>query len=246
MPAFLIRILPLAILLFLGLRYFLIALKPRMFKIDYFMIDEAKETLLNKMEYLKLKIGFKEKPTPEPEQFPPVQDNGYTVQFRHADVKVKYRKGEAMSNIFLVISLLPELHAQNRFAEGRAGLITLKNAARLKQKYPELLTPRGLRAHIDDEDVEKYYLLYPPQKAAILKASLKETHKAMFNGTERIHIQLKGQMLEYQEGWIADAPLQTPITAKLLYLEQAVLIQAYNTAKPPADEDLAMTWQLKA
>lgn len=241
MPALLIRIIPLAVLLFFGLRYLLLSLRPNLFKIDYFKLDERREAVLDKIDYLKMKTGFKPKP-PAPPEIPVqvVRDDGHEVYFEYQQISVTYKKAGALSNIFLMVSLHPELHANNRFAEGMAGVITLKNAARLKQKYPDILAPRGLRSHIDEEDQEKYYLIYPPHKAAQIKAGLKEAHRALFNSHERIHMQLKGQLLEYKSGLVNGKPVKTPIKAKVLYLQYAQLINAYNTAKPPVDDELEM------
>lgn len=242
MPALLIRIIPLAALLFFGLRYLLLSIRPNLFKIDYFKLDERREALIDKMNYLKIKTGFKPKPSPSP---PPtavqvVRDEGQTVYFEYEHIRVRYKKAAALSNIFLVVSLYPELHAKNRFAEGLAGIITLKNAALLKQKYPAILAPRGLKSRIDEEDVEKYYLLYPPKKAAQIKAQLKEAHQALFNSHERLHMQLKGQLLEYKNGFVNGEPVRGNFRAKVLYIQYVQLIEAYNMPQFHEEEKLEM------
>lgn len=242
MPALLIRIIPLAALLFFGLRYLLLSIRPNLFKIDYFKLDERREALIDKMDYLKIKTGFKSKPLSAPPQTPVqvVRDEGHTVYFEYEHIRVIYKKAGALSNIFLVVSLYPELHAKSRFAEGLAGLITLKNAALLKQKYPDILTPRGLKSRIDEEDVEKYYLLYPPGKAAQIKTQLKEAHKMVFNTQERIHLQLKGQLLEYKSGFVHGESVRGNFRAKVLYIQQVQLLEAYNMPKFHEEEKLEM------
>lgn len=240
MPALLIRILPLAILLFFGLRYLLLSIRPHLFKIDYLKLDERREAVIDKIDGLKIKTGFKPKPPPPEIPVQIVRDEGHAVYFEYNNISVTYKKDGAVSNIFLMVSIYPEMHTKNRFAEGLTGVITLKNAARLKQKYPGILTPRGLRSHIDDEDVEKYYLIYPPAKADKIKMQLNEARKAMFNSYERIHMQLKGQLLEYDVGFVNGRQVQAPIQAKVLYLQYVQLIQAYNTEKPPSDDELTM------
>lgn len=237
-----VRIIPLAALLFFGLRYLLLSLRPNLFKIDYFKLDEHREAVIDKIDHLKIKTGFKPKPVysqPSPVQV--VRDDGNTIHFEYNHVSVTYKKANALSNIFLIVSLYPELHAKNRFAEGLIGIITLKNAACLKQKYANILMPRGLRGHIDEDDMEKYYLIYPPGKAAQIKARLKEAHKLLFNSHERIHVQLKGQLLEYEKGFINGNPVLTAINAKVLYVQYVQLIEAYNTQKLPLDEELEMS-----
>lgn len=223
----------------------MLSIRPNLFKIDYFKLDERREAVIDKIDHLKIKTGFKPKP-PQPPVTPiqVVRDDGDTVYFEYDNINVTYKKDGVLSNIFLVVSLYPELHAKSRFAEGMTGIITLKNTARLKQKYAEMLTPRGLRSHIDDEYVEKYYLIYPPNKAAQIKAQLKEAHKALFNSHERIHMQLKGRLLEYKTGSVNGKPVQTSINAKVLYVQYAQLIDAYNTPKPPANDELEMSSSL--
>ena len=246
MPALLIRIIPLAILLFLGLRYLILSVRPHFFKIDYLKLDEHREAVIDKIDYLKVKTGFKPKP-PTPTEAPVqiIRDEGSSVYFEYQDINVNFRKDAALSNIFMVISLFPELHAKNRFAEGLVSVITLKNAARLKQKYPDILTPRGVRSHIDEDDLEKFFLIYPPNKAEKIKAELKEAHKALFNSHERIHMQLKGQLLKYEKGFVKGIPVERPITANVVYLQYAQLIQAYNAEKPTEDDAMEMVNSLK-
>lgn len=241
MPGLLIRIIPLAVLLFFGVRYLLLALRPNLFKIDYFKLDERREAVADKIDYLKVKAGIKPKPAAEP--VAPVQtvrEEDGAVHFEYRDIKVSYVKDAALSNIFLVVSLYPELRAQNRFAEGLMGVITLKEAKRLTAKYPEILTPRGVSGRIDEDDLEKYYLIYPPAKAAGIKAELEEAHKALFNYHERIHMQLKGQLLKFKTGYVNGKKVAMPTGNQVLYLQSVQLIHAYNTEKILEDGSLEM------
>lgn len=241
MPGILIRVVPLAILLFFGLRYLLLSIRPNLFEIDYLKLDERRENLADKMDYLKIKAGLKPKPVPPPAApMQIIREEGVKVYFEYGDFKAVYNKGAGLSNIFLVISLFPELHAKQRFAEGLMGVIALKEASRLKPKYPGILMPRGFKGHIDDEDVEKYYLIYPPVKAERLKNELKEAHKTLFNSHERIHMQFKGQLLEYEYGTVNGKKIHNPLKAKVLYLQSAQLIHAYNNEKPPTEDSLVM------
>lgn len=243
MPGLFIRIIPFVILFIFAFRFFLLSLWPNLFKPDYGKIDDKREEIFDKIQALKdkAKIKPKAKTQPEPWSMPQkVTDEGATILYEFGDIKVRYTKTFLISNIFMVVSLYPKLHAKSRFAEGRCGLITLKNAQRLKQKYPGLMTPRGFKSRVDDEDVEQYYLIYAVPAAEKLKDKLEMAHKDMFNTQERIHIQIKGILLEYKEGWVNGHPVKNPIEAQVLYLQFAELIHAYNTDKVPSDEMLVM------
>lgn len=243
MPSLLIRIIPLAILLFFGIRYFLLSLRPNLFKIDYFKLDEQREALANKIDHLKIKARLKPKPGQESASLAnkqTVREENGVVHFEYHNIKIEYEKDAGLSNIFLIVSLFPELHAHNRFAEGLAGVISLKEAKRLASQYADILSPRGLRGRINEADTEKYFLIYPPSKAAALKAELKEARRALFNLPERVHMQFKGQLLKYKAGYVNGQLIDSPIKANVLYLQYVQLIHAYNTDTPSPNDGLEM------